>query len=211
MDSCDALVVNGYNSVAFLLVNRGFDVWCGNIRGNQYSLGYVGPLTEAGQWEIDLEDMSHDLKTFTDYVLKNSNYSQLHFIGFGFANSLASIATSMNTTFYQAKWASWTAMQPTMQMIDYKKSPILSLLFDLQIIGGPKFFRETMNIYDFLSPNRLITLMIESFCYMNPTICKTLEQNWIDSDPDLDNSTCVKTYFGHFPAGTPMKGLEHYG
>ena len=69
MDRCDALVVNGYNSVAFLLVNHGFDVWCGNVRGNQYSLGYDGPLNNAGHWDIDLEDMSHDLETFTEYVL----------------------------------------------------------------------------------------------------------------------------------------------
>lgn len=44
---------------AFFFANQGFDVWCGNMRGNDYSLEHVSlTKNDAAFWAFSFDQMA---------------------------------------------------------------------------------------------------------------------------------------------------------
>ncbi|XP_033217128.1 lipase 3-like [Belonocnema kinseyi] len=78
-------LVTGPNiSMAFNLVDKGYDVWLGNNRGNTYSSKHVSKLeTSYGFWDFSWHEMGiYDLPATIDYVLNNTNKKNLHLLCF---------------------------------------------------------------------------------------------------------------------------------
>ncbi|ORY67437.1 Alpha/Beta hydrolase protein [Pseudomassariella vexata] len=80
----------------FTLVERGFDVWFGNNRGNKYSKKSVkvSPATTEF-WNFSIDEFAfHDIPDSIAYILNATNQPSLSYIGFsqGTAQSFASLA-----------------------------------------------------------------------------------------------------------------------
>ncbi|XP_075155839.1 lipase 3-like [Haematobia irritans] len=82
--SSDCWIIRGAaDSLAFNLVDNGYDVWLGNCRGNPYSSRHVSMSTnERKFWHFSWDIMADiDLPTFIDYILKQTGESRLHYVG----------------------------------------------------------------------------------------------------------------------------------
>lgn len=72
---------------AYDLVDAGFDVWLGNNRGNKYSHQHVyldpeGPEDKFKFFDFTYEEIGvNDVSATVDYILKETNTKQLHYIG----------------------------------------------------------------------------------------------------------------------------------
>ncbi|KAH9895466.1 Alpha/Beta hydrolase protein [Xylariomycetidae sp. FL2044] len=80
----------------FVLVDRGFDVWLGNNRGNKYSKKSIkcSPTTIAF-WNFSIDEFAfHDIPDTISYILDTTKQKSLSYIGFsqGTAQSFASLA-----------------------------------------------------------------------------------------------------------------------
>ncbi|KAK4192752.1 putative sterol esterase [Podospora australis] len=80
----------------FVLVERGFDVWLGNNRGNKYSkksIRYSPTSTEFWNFSID-QFALHDIPNSISYILEITGQSSLSYIGFsqGTAQAFASLS-----------------------------------------------------------------------------------------------------------------------
>lgn len=74
-------MASGEDSIAFDLLNLGFDVWLGNNRGNSYSSPKWGLWGSKAQ-DYDFTDIAkHDFPAKVAYVLECSKASQLRYIG----------------------------------------------------------------------------------------------------------------------------------
>lgn len=60
MGSCADWIINGQDSLAFLLVEQGYDVWINNSRGNRYSRNHVrlDPDTDKQYWDFSFTEMA---------------------------------------------------------------------------------------------------------------------------------------------------------
>jgi len=60
MCSCSDWILNGQNSLAFILADAGYDVWMNNSRGNRYSKHHVffEPEHDKSFWDYSFEDMA---------------------------------------------------------------------------------------------------------------------------------------------------------
>ncbi|OTA95380.1 hypothetical protein M434DRAFT_393774 [Hypoxylon sp. CO27-5] len=80
----------------FVLVDKGFDVWLGNNRGNKYSKKSINyPPTSIEFWNFSIDEFAfYDIPDSINYVLENTRQQSLSYIGFsqGTAQAFASLA-----------------------------------------------------------------------------------------------------------------------
>ncbi|KAL2256480.1 hypothetical protein VTK26DRAFT_1604 [Humicola hyalothermophila] len=85
-----------HRALPFVLVERGFDVWLGNNRGNKYSKKSIcwSPTT-VQFWNFSIDEFAfHDIPDSISYILETTGQKSLSYIGFsqGTAQAFASLA-----------------------------------------------------------------------------------------------------------------------
>lgn len=89
-------LTDAQRSLPFVLVDRGFDVWLGNNRGNKYSKKSIHyPPTSIEFWNFSIDEFAfYDIPDSINYVLENTRQQSLSYIGFsqGTAQAFASLA-----------------------------------------------------------------------------------------------------------------------
>ncbi len=85
LDAATTLVLNYPDqSLAFILVDIGYDVWFGNVRGNRYSRAHVkyNPNHDEAFWDFSWDKMaSIDLPSMIYYILNVTKHTQISYIG----------------------------------------------------------------------------------------------------------------------------------
>ncbi|KAI0019733.1 Alpha/Beta hydrolase protein [Xylariomycetidae sp. FL0641] len=80
----------------FILVDRGFDVWLGNNRGNKYSKKSINhPPTSIEFWNFSIDEFAfHDIPDSIQYILDTTQQPSLSYIGFsqGTTQAFATLA-----------------------------------------------------------------------------------------------------------------------
>ncbi|KIE01390.1 triacylglycerol lipase, partial [Metarhizium majus ARSEF 297] len=80
----------------FELVERGFDVWLGNNRGNKYSKKSIhASPTTVKFWDFSMDEFAfHDIPDTISYILETTEQTSLSYIGFsqGTAQAFATLA-----------------------------------------------------------------------------------------------------------------------
>jgi hypothetical protein len=70
---------------------------------------------------------------------------------------------------------------------------------------------NTLGIHEMFPANYLATGAMRLFCGIVPAICKFGVYLIADEDTTLDDSDRLLVYLAHFPAGTSLRCLIHYG
>ena len=87
-------------SLPFLLVEKGYDVWLGNNRGNKYSKKSVShsPASNAF-WNFSIDQFAfHDIPDTINYILETTSRASLSYIGFSQGTAQAFATLSIHPT-----------------------------------------------------------------------------------------------------------------
>lgn len=82
----------------FLLLDRGYDVWLGNNRGNKYSRKHlILSSTDEKFWNYSLDEFAmFDIPNTIDYILQITKNENLTYIGFSQGSAQCLAALSLN-------------------------------------------------------------------------------------------------------------------
>jgi gastric triacylglycerol lipase len=194
---------------AFIVARAGYDVWLGNTRGNKYSHDTVVSKSNYDKWNFDFEVMGDlDITTEIDYVLKITGQEKVAYIGHSQGTSQMYYGLSHNEQFFLDRVSVFIALGPVMQLTHCKSSLIhFFAAFRSLIIDTA----GTLGFYEFFSANWLTTGAMRLMCGTIPQLCEFGLFLLTDEDPSLNDPSRTQVYLGHFPAGTSLRSLDHYG
>ncbi|KAF0288963.1 Lipase 3 [Amphibalanus amphitrite] len=83
MDSSAAWLLNPHRPLAYMLADRGYDVWLGNARGNTYSRAHVNITADDPEfWKFTWDQMGqYDSPAMIDYILETTGQQQIFWVG----------------------------------------------------------------------------------------------------------------------------------
>uniref|UniRef100_A0A1I8PFL6 Lipase n=1 Tax=Stomoxys calcitrans TaxID=35570 RepID=A0A1I8PFL6_STOCA len=102
--SSDLWILKGLKShLAYDLMDKGFDVWLGNCRGNTYGQNHVS-LTASDRlfWRFSWHEIAiNDLPSTIDYILKETGQASLHYVGHSQGCTILFVLLSMRPEYNQ--------------------------------------------------------------------------------------------------------------
>jgi lysosomal acid lipase/cholesteryl ester hydrolase len=103
-------------SLAFVLVEMGFDVWLGNNRGNKYSKKSIHHDPKSKNfWNYSIDDFAwHDIPDSIEYILSLTKASKVSYVGFSQGTAQAFAALSIHPQLNQ-KINVFIALAPAMK------------------------------------------------------------------------------------------------
>ena len=83
-DMMDYVINDADKANAFILAREGYDVWMGNNRGSQFSMGHTTlSAKDRAYWEYYQADMGlKDVPSFIDFILDKTGLDQLSYVGY---------------------------------------------------------------------------------------------------------------------------------
>ncbi|XP_071643538.1 lipase 3-like [Temnothorax longispinosus] len=211
LGSSDCWVLYGPGKdLAFLLADQGYDVWIGNMRGNNYCRSHVNMTTyDPKFWQYSFYEIgTKDLPAMFDYILNYTKQKDLYYIGHSMGSAALLVLLSSKPE-YNIKIKMAICLAPTSFWM--KVSPAVNEFANIL----PTFKevlreRETYDVF----PQSLATVTVGRILCNDNTmtqfICVTILFIIGGPDPAQLNTTTLPDIFSYFPAGSSVQTLEHF-
>ncbi|KAG2387909.1 hypothetical protein C9374_000759 [Naegleria lovaniensis] len=221
---CSSTWVNNlpYQSLGFILADAGYDVWLGNVRGNEYSNRNIYFSQDSKQfWQFTWDEMAAlDLPTMVEHALKVSGQSKLAYVGHSQGCTMALecfTSTASKSVKYAAcpqdftdKISIFIALAPV-SYLNHPGSEMVKILARLHIdevlesLGMDEFLPSTKQLQKW-EPHICSNSILEKEICMN-TYCLMSGCHGLKSKA---NETRLPLYMDRLPAGTSTLNAGHW-
>ena len=203
-DSSDCWVCNKEeNCYAFILANKGFDIWMGNSRGNKHS-NFAPNCIEF--WSFSFEEMAkYDLPAQLDFITKtNKSNEKIIYIGYSMGTTILLSGLCDNFEYFNSRIKLFILMAPLANLSNVN-STMVNLMNNLEIdkylktIQKYELFNETS---DSIAKDLLLNKYF-SFIFYN--LLNLIDRN---SKENNDADSLIR-YFSYYPSGSSYKCFNH--
>ncbi|KAG2382775.1 hypothetical protein C9374_004742 [Naegleria lovaniensis] len=221
---CSSTWVNNlpYQSLGFILADAGYDVWLGNVRGNEYSNRNIHYTNKDKQfWQFSWDEMAaYDLPAMVNYALRVSGQQKLAYVGHSQGTTMAfECFTSMadSSTKYPAcpkdftdKISIFIAIAPVtfLQHVGSDLAKALAKFHVDQLL-------ELLGVYEFLPTTQDLEKWIPGICsnsILQKSVCLNTYclMSGCDGLVTKCNQTRLPLYMDRLPAGTSTYNAGHW-
>jgi pimeloyl-ACP methyl ester carboxylesterase len=198
-------------SLGFVLADAGYDVWLGNVRGNEYSLGHTGGLTPKDDafWTFSMDEMvEHDLPAMLAYALRVSGAATLRYVGHsqGTAIMMMALAGARGKAAAVRGMVSHAALLGPVATIRHARLGLLELLVhdsDIFALFGRRSFALTVPTLERIFPEICAGVV-------GSHLCEDVIMALVGWDPRNANFSRVPDYVSFDPAGTSVKNMDQW-
>ncbi|XP_046748809.1 lipase 3-like [Diprion similis] len=208
--SADWVIPGREKALAYILVDRGYDVWLGNARGNTYSRAHASlSISDSKFWNFTWHEMGiYDLPAIIEYITEYKKEKNILYVGHSMGTTMFYVMASERPDVAR-KVKAMFSLAPV-AFLNHVKSPIRIVapyVHDIEMIIH--FFGED----EFLPQSGILRFLARYGCDINvseETICANALFVLCGFDQEQFNNTLLPIILGHSPAGTSTKTLIHY-
>ncbi|KAI5702933.1 hypothetical protein M8J75_005719 [Diaphorina citri] len=208
--SADWVVAGPDTALAYLLADKGYDVWLGNARGNTYSRSHISysPM-DLAFWDFSFHEMGYfDLPAEIDFILNKTDHTQMIYIGHSMGTTMFYVLTSQRPE-YNEKLLGAISLAPV-AYLSRTRSPIRYLApFALNI----EKIMDWIGNGEFLAHNTMLNYVTKIACELNHMEMKRCEDFLFilcGHDPYQFKMSLLPVILGHTPAGGSTRTLVHF-
>ncbi|KAG5318208.1 LIP3 Lipase, partial [Acromyrmex heyeri] len=208
--SADWVIPGEDKGLAFILADRGYDVWLGNFRGNTNSRAHVSlSPSDSKFWNFSFHELGvYDLPAMISYITDKTSQKLYTYIGHSMGTTASYVMAAERPDIAQMVQAI-ISLAPV-AFVEHIKSPIryfAPFVNELEIIEH--FFGED----EFLPHNSVLQFLAKHGCEINyiEEICTNIIFLICGFDKEQFNYTLLPMILNHDSAGASTKTLIHFG
>ncbi|XP_068710633.1 lipase member K-like [Montipora foliosa] len=208
-DSTNWVVDSAKKSLAYILADSGFDVWLGNVRGNDYSRRHLKHTpNQSIFWNWSWQEMAdYDLPAMTDYVLQVTGQKQLFYVGHSQGTLIAFNGFADNPDLGK-KVKAFFALAPVYTLNNATKI----VRHGAKIINRIVMRLDPDLTFDLFPGDLFRSLMKVGLCanIVTAKICYDILELVVGMDSKNIDQSRAPVYFSHILEGTSFKDVVHY-
>lgn len=201
-------------SIGFHLINRGFDVWAGNERGNMFSSRHVNTeIRPKDFYKFTFDDTAaYDVPSVYKHILTTTKVEKLAYVGYSLGTTIffAAASNEKHHEFINSTTEKFIGIAPTVYLANTSKP----VRFMASFVDFATWLFHFLDINRFFpkkiseSPTIPIMLkfMTDNFMPIMKNIIPSVPIN-LDYDVFYDDAYKVQK---HYPAGTSVWNFLHY-
>ncbi|XP_076230782.1 gastric triacylglycerol lipase [Calliopsis andreniformis] len=207
--SADWILMGPERGLGYILADEGFDVWLGNNRGNIYSKNHTLISTSHRKfWNFSYHELGvYDLPASIDYILAQTKYDKLFYIGHSQGTTQFWVMMSERPS-YNSKISLMIALAPVAYTSHMRG--LVTKLADVTYVGvwiGETFGYPELrsrSIWEKMVSNIICRDSVKSLCTNVIFFIAGLNKTEYDT---VD----TKIMKSHIPAGGSWKQIIHFG
>lgn len=218
LDSSAAWILMGpQHGLAYLLADRGYDVWLGNARGNRYSRAHREHNPDGKRsarrrfWRFSWHEIGvADLPAMLDYVREGTGVERLHYVGHSQGTTAFWVMASMRPE-YNERILSMNALAP-IAYLSRVRSPFLRAM--TLALDAADTAASVLGMYEFMPNTRLMREVGRRVCHRDGLfrrVCSNVMFLLGGFNAAQLNESMVPVMLGHVPAGASTEQMVHYG
>ncbi|EDO40744.1 predicted protein [Nematostella vectensis] len=210
MDSTNWVLNSPHDSLGYILADKGFDVWLGNIRGNEYSAAHVKWNKDSSKfWDWTWQQMAqYDLPAMIDYVTLATSQSQVFYVGHSQGTLIGFTGFSANQELAK-KIKMFFALAPVYTVAhvsEFIKASAYALFPVTHIFQN--------HVSEEFVPSKLTKMMSDAgVCSRakSEELCYKTGETLFGFDSSNLNMSRVPVIMSHWGSGTSFKNMVHFG
>jgi pimeloyl-ACP methyl ester carboxylesterase len=209
LDSADEFVL-GEQSIVSALLERDYDVWLLNSRGNKYSCANTQISPKSPEfWDYSFEGMADgDFKSTLEFIYEKKKEKV---IVIGHSQGTTQVFAGLSSfPELQDKVDKFMALAPVVHMTGfdpgnwYYFGSTHNFLQVAKSLGYYKLLERPLNT------NWFNDSLIRLFCSSIHWVCDFIISKMTDRDPNMIDTKNMNNYLKHNPSRTNIKSLEHF-
>lgn len=198
----------GSNSLPFLLLKEGYDLWFGNNRGTIFSLKHESkdPYDEKSSFfDYTMDDyVKYDLPTSISYVKSQTGVEKVSYIGHSQGTTTFFMLYMHNPQFVESS-IDHSISLATVPNLAYANVPVIKLLDIFYTLLKKINAGQGIGILGLKDATRL---KISKFCLQFSSFCQSLFESGTTLKPSgIVDYTQLYNYLYYYPGGTNNKNL----
>ena len=197
------------NSLPFLLLENGYDVWLGNSRGTIFSLGHVSKDhtdLNGDYWDYSLDELAvKDLPTTIDYIKKSTSQEKILYIGHSQGTCIFFMLYRHNPTYVENSIEKFVGLGvvPSLTYTNFTPLNILDFVY--------KAIELSMPITKAIQLNNKQRALFSNICKKAPYVCRELIDTLASTHPTYRiDYTEIYPFMYYYPGGTNSNSLLHW-